>query len=277
MRKPDISPFFFKGRGHAAVLLTHGFTGTPYEMRSLGRALARAGISARGILLPGHECSEDMTHVTRKDWYRAVREAYQDLRSEYDRVGLVGLSMGGLLSLHLASDPQMEVDAVATLAAPMFLYGWQARMLLPVVAASPLGKRWRWEKSSPGNIRCDKARAMHPSLRWCMASALGELRAVLRETRPRLAQVKAPLLIQHGRHDSTALVQSAEILYNRVGSQHKEKIILPESYHVITVDVESKTVERNVVRFMRHWLHSKAPVTEQAVTAVAGGKSAATV
>ncbi len=263
-KNPETEPFFFKGRGRAAVLLVHGFTGTPYEMRGLGRALSRAGITAKGIRLPGHDAPESMTHVTRADWRRAVREAYAELRAEYEHVGVVGLSMGGLLSLDLTADlqeGQRAPDAVVSLAAPMFMYGWQARMLLPVVAASPLAKRWRWEKKEPGNIRDPRAKAVHPSIRWCMASALGELRTLMLEVRRKLHRVKAPLLIIHGQHDTTALVQSADILFHQAASRHREKIILPDSYHIITVDVEHRRVEREVVRWMKHWL--KAGAAEQ--------------
>ena len=55
---PDLSsplaqPFFFP-EGEHAVLLMHGFTGSPAHMRKLGEALHARGFAVRGILLPGH-------------------------------------------------------------------------------------------------------------------------------------------------------------------------------------------------------------------------------
>ena len=108
----DSGPFFFEAGSDAAVLLIHGFTGTPYEVRGLGLALAEAGITARGIRLPGHESSEALNCATRDDWRRAVRAAFLDLKDRYRHVGVAGLSMGGLLSLDLAADPQLPVEAV---------------------------------------------------------------------------------------------------------------------------------------------------------------------
>jgi carboxylesterase len=251
----DTSPFYFAGNGRAAALLVHGFTGTPYEMRGLGERLAEAGITARGIRLPGHERPENMVLAGREDWRAAVRKAFIELRNEHTRVALVGLSMGGLLSLDLAGSEDTVVDAVVSMGAPMFLYGWRARYLLPAVAASPLRTRWIWRKDQPGNIRDPDARERHPSLQWCGVAALDELRCLLRETRRKLPKVKAPALVLHGRHDTTALVQSADILYRRLGSAHKEKVILPQSYHVVTVDVERKRVANEVVRFLQWALH----------------------
>ena len=46
-------PFFLEGGEHA-VLLTHGFTGTPAHMRPLGEYLHAQGFTVQGILLPGH-------------------------------------------------------------------------------------------------------------------------------------------------------------------------------------------------------------------------------
>jgi carboxylesterase len=246
----NTAPFFFPGDGRRAALLIHGFTGTPYEMRGLGEALAAEGIAARGIRLPGHDSSDSMTGVLRAQWREAVREAFYELRRTHERVAVVGLSMGGLLSLDIASDPGVQVDAVVSLAAPMFLYGWQAKYLLPFVASSPLKTAWKWRKRHRGNIRDTHARERHPSLMWCTVDAIGELRLLLHEVRARLGAVTAPILIIHGQHDGTALVQSADILYRRVGSHHKEKIILPESAHIVTVDLERKQVEREVTRFL---------------------------
>jgi carboxylesterase len=38
----------------AQALLLHGYTGTPYEVRIVGEALAERGVGCRAPLLPGH-------------------------------------------------------------------------------------------------------------------------------------------------------------------------------------------------------------------------------
>lgn len=228
-------------------------------MRGVGRALAAAGISAYGIRLPGHHAPEDLSAATRAHWRAAVRHAFISLRKQYDNVAVVGQSMGGLLALDLAAQPGLHVDAVVSLAAPMFLYGWRARFLLPLVANTPLRRRWKWVKKQPGNIRDPEARARHPSLRWCHVSALEELRQLLCEVRAKLPTVNTPLLVVHGQLDTTAPVASANILYERVASAHREKVILAQSYHVLTVDVERSWLEREVVGFLhRVWRVAQA-------------------
>ena len=47
----DAGAFDLPGGGRAAALCLHGLTGTPYEVRPLGEALAAAGIRALGPAL----------------------------------------------------------------------------------------------------------------------------------------------------------------------------------------------------------------------------------
>src|SRR5271154_6266158 len=51
---PTLTAPFELGIGPGACLLVHGFTGTPWDVRPLGEALAAGGFRVRGIPLPGH-------------------------------------------------------------------------------------------------------------------------------------------------------------------------------------------------------------------------------
>ena len=76
-----------------AVVCVHSFTGTPYEMRYLGERLADGGFHVRGVLLPGHGTSpEDLDRTTWHDWTGAVEAAFDELRTDFERVAVVGQS-----------------------------------------------------------------------------------------------------------------------------------------------------------------------------------------
>ena len=51
---PYSQPFFREGTKDEAVLLIHGFTATPSQMRPLADVLSAEGYAVRGVLLPGH-------------------------------------------------------------------------------------------------------------------------------------------------------------------------------------------------------------------------------
>ena len=100
----DKSPIFVPGKG-PSVLCLHGFTGTPYEVAPLARALATAGFAVSAPLLEGHGENAAALAATRwQDWLASAEEAFDRLRAGAGGgpVAIAGFSMGGLLALRLA-------------------------------------------------------------------------------------------------------------------------------------------------------------------------------
>jgi carboxylesterase len=85
------------------ILLIHGFTASPAEMRPMAEYLAGQGFRSKGIVLPGHGTRvEDMWKVKGEDWITAVEKAYEELAKECRHVFLAGVSLGAVLSCHVA-------------------------------------------------------------------------------------------------------------------------------------------------------------------------------
>ncbi len=105
----DPSAFFLEGGytgegDRTGVLLIHGYTGSPTEMRWIGDYLHARGLTVSGPLLPGHGTTpEAMNRCRWTDWTGHVEAALADLRARCTRVFVGGLSMGSLLTLHLAA------------------------------------------------------------------------------------------------------------------------------------------------------------------------------
>jgi len=105
---PLAAPFSLEGDRPDAVLLLHGWTGSPAHLRVLGTELNEAGFPVHAPLLAGHGTSlDDMTQTGWRDWMRSAVEGAL-LVSNTGRLHLVGLSMGGLMALLMArsSTPQ---------------------------------------------------------------------------------------------------------------------------------------------------------------------------
>jgi carboxylesterase len=100
---PGAEPFSSPG-GPVGALVLHGFTGCPQSVRPLAEAFAAAGYAVESPLLPGHGTSvDDMLATGFEDWSSAVEATYLDLAARCSHVVVAGLSMGGTLSLWLAS------------------------------------------------------------------------------------------------------------------------------------------------------------------------------
>ncbi|HUW53116.1 MAG TPA: alpha/beta fold hydrolase, partial [Rhodanobacter sp.] len=104
--------FFFEG-GRSGVLLIHGLTGTPMEMRLLGKGLNRAGFTVHGMQLAGH-CgnADDLLGTGWRDWYASVEKAADEMLDKVDHLFVGGLSMGALLALKLAAEQPERVAGV---------------------------------------------------------------------------------------------------------------------------------------------------------------------
>jgi carboxylesterase len=227
------------------VVCVHGFTGTPYEVRFLGEAIARAGFTVHGLRLPGHGTSmADLDRTRWTDWVGAVEHAVLAMRARTREVVLVGQSLGGLLALHHAAH-RKDVVAVATLAAPLWLGGLATR-----VATWTRGSRIRAiPKLGGSDIRDRRAKAENPCYPAIPTRALGEFVDFMTRVRGELAAITQPVLVLHAEHDHTAPIACAAEIARATRAERIR--ILPRSYHLIAADVERDVVAAEVVAFVR--------------------------
>jgi len=232
--------FDLVGDGDVGVVLVHGFTGTPYEVRYLGEQLWRAGYSAHAPLLPGHGTTvSELERTTWHDWSAAVESALEAMQKRHRHVAIVGQSLGGLLALYSASR-RRDLCAVVSLAAPLWLRGlarWAVHVpvrLLPKLGGS--------------DARDRRVRAENPGYRAVPTRALAQVIEMMRIADAALPEITQPVLVIHARHDHTAPVACAARIAERARARRVR--ILPRSYHLIAADVERDVVAAEVLAFI---------------------------
>lgn len=258
--------FFFQG-GRRGVLLIHGLTGTPMEMRLLGKGLNRAGFTVCGMQLAGH-CGdvEDLLATGWRDWYASVEQAADDMLGKVDQLFVGGLSMGALLALKLAAQRSRQIAGVGVFGATFRYDGWSiprmARLsfLLPLLKAVGIGRHRSFMEQPPYGIRDERLRAQISSAMLSGDSAaaglpgnpwysLAEMHELAADVRRRLPQVTSPCLVAHASEDDVASLWNAELVLRRV-SAPTELLLLEDSYHMITVDKQRRAlVERTAAFF----------------------------
>lgn len=93
-------PFSHEGSSSTGVLVLHGFTGNPSSMTNQARAFAEAGMHVEQPRLPGHGTTlADMQTTDWSDWSGEAAAAYDRLAERVDQIVVIGLSMGGTLTL----------------------------------------------------------------------------------------------------------------------------------------------------------------------------------
>lgn len=244
-------PYFCAG-GPVGCLVLHGFTASPAEVRWLAEYLAGQGYTVYAPRLTGHGTSpEDLARTRWRDWYASALDGYHLLRERCEKVVIVGHSMGGLLTLLLASE--QPVAGAAVLAAPMHL-SLLARMSPYIYPFYPysdqsdqtdLPERIREEQAARGETVLGRVRYD----RWPTRS-VAELWRLINIVKGRLPLVTVPLLLMYAERDPLALIAHGEQVMRGVSSTDVEWQSLTRCAHIVTQDTERETVFSEVAKFI---------------------------
>jgi carboxylesterase len=246
----DGEPFFWEA-GPTGVLLLHGLTATPAEVRLLAQALHQAGHTVMAPLLPGHGTRpEDLNEVRWRDWAWEAEQAYHFLATHCDRVFVGGESTGGVLALHLATK-HAEIAGLLCFA-PAIQMALPTSELVRLYVAAPLMEAI--PKKNVGTNPYWQGYKVNPL--WAGV----ELVRLGREVRRNLAQVRQPVLVVQGRHDETIDPASGQIILEGVSSEMKELYWMAESGHVILLEEERDKIARLTLDFINRCLNPNSPV-----------------
>jgi len=231
----DLSAFHLEG-GPVGCLLVHGFTGSPPEMRLVGDYLNQRGIAVSAPLLPGHgTVPEDLNRTRWQDWLASAEEALLALRAQCEVVFIAGLSMGTLLTVHLA----VKYPDVAgiVLYSPAVKVANKLLPLLPLLG--PFVRQWPKEESDLTDSEAEERIWSYPT--W-PTRGVSQLVKLMRVVLDELKDVRAPALVFYSTLDTSIHPTAGQLTFDRLGSQDKELVTLHNSGHVITVDSERESV-----------------------------------
>ena len=254
---PTAEPFFFVGDStKPACLLIHGFTGTPKEMRWMGKYLNEQGYTCLGVRLAGHATNpEDMIRSRYTDWIASVEDGYHLLCGVTDKIFLVGLSMGGILSLLMST--QLGVRGVIAMSTPSRLPTDYPIWLLKLVS---LVMRYRPKtKEVPGSGWFDKsAYADHISYSKNPVRSSAELKKLILAMHVALPKVDVPVLLMHSKDDTYVLPENMERIYaGLINASDKAKLYITGSGHVLPRDAARQQVFQSTLEFIQRIESSK--------------------
>jgi carboxylesterase len=272
-------PFELQGYGNnarIAIMLIHGFTGSPSELRRIGYYLNDLGYTVKGILLPGHGTTPEAMHATGwKEWYDQVLSEYERLVSDQrtQHVVAVGHSMGGLLALMLASE--RKLSGVASLSAPIYLksrktlLAWPLQYFVKYIHKKPK-QRDGWHPAAADDVNMisgadtnhdhgqQQIRIMEPvtvfeeacSYDRTPVRSIVSLRRLISKVKKRLAAIETPILIAQGKKDRVVQAKSAAYIHQQIGSPNKRLSYYAHSSHGMLLDRERKDIYADIHAFI---------------------------
>jgi carboxylesterase len=248
---PTAEPFFLLGdSSKPACLLIHGFTGTPKEMRLMGEFLNGQGYTCLGIRLAGHATNpEDMIRSRWTDWVASVEDGYQLLCGMTDHIFLIGLSMGGILSLLMST--RLQVKGVVAMSTPSRLPTdyptWFIELISHVIRYRPKSKE------PPGSGWFDKAAYQdHVAYAQNPVRSTAELKKLILEMHSALPMVKVPVLLMHSKDERYILPDNVEDIYaGLANASDKTKLYLTGSGHNLPRDASRAQVFQAALEFIQ--------------------------
>lgn len=273
---------FLEGTNGSTVILIHGLTGTPNEMKSLANYLNKRGYTVIVPRMARHgESIWVLKGVTWQEIYASLRQVL--LTGEASRITgpifVSGLSMGALFALLLADEFRDRVCGVSCLAPTLFYDGWNtpfAKLFFPF-AYTPLRHIFYFKETLPYGIKNETIQnrihkyystarlddvedAEQYGYPYFPVTLLHQLQLMVKHMNKKFPGMDFPIQLIQAKDDDVASVKNSKFIYDRVKSEIKEMVLLYNSYHVITADQERDTVAEKVTGFFDRLRVSQAAV-----------------
>lgn len=226
-----------------AIILFHAFTGSPIDVNSVGRGLAREGYTVYLPTLDGHgtENPDDLLEYGIKDWVRNGTEAYQTLVDDgYTNISVFGLSLGGIV----ATDVMLH-NNVQT-------YGTFSSPVLPDRETKVPENFWLYYKflkkkagMSEAEVEAQKSGVMKK-----LDKTLTDISEHLKTLVPEYPHIDIPVFIGQGGKDEMVDASIARDFAERLTNAKVDFHWYEDAPHVITTGRAGKETEKDLLTFL---------------------------
>ena len=263
----DRYSFHLPGTNGRGVLLIHGLTGIPSEMKFVARALNRRGYSVYAPLLPGHGMGREGLIATKwQDWLDGTLEAAGRFGRTVDGVYAAGICVGGKLGMMAARRMPQVIRATAIYSACFKYDGRKAPFryrFAPALAVALKLRHWQ-RKSYPETpelgIKDERMRRFMQSAEAegvvdeFPAQSVLEMYRLGRAMKRELRDMRVPALILHAREDDLSSPRNSNLIARDIGAP-RELHLLEDSYHMIHVDRQHRKVSDLTADFFEKHRH----------------------
>ena len=242
-------PFLFEGgTKDKGVLLVHGWTSTPYEVRRLGKFLNENGYTVYGLMLTGHgTVPKDLEDVEYTEWIKDIKEGYDKLKLTCSKVYVGGTSIGANLALILA-EQEKDLSGIILMATPYKMRMEKAALFFAKLLLH-LKKKYR-KKFYPPTFGVATTITRLISYQSYPVQSVLEAFKLVQEARKNLGGVKQPCLLLQSTHDHIVSKNSMEKIYEQIGSEIKKKSYIEKAYHTFISDIKNEHVFEEILDFI---------------------------
>jgi carboxylesterase len=267
--------------GPRGVLLIHSLGGSPLELKFVANALSRQGYTVYCPVVPGITFGTDVSGMSSwRDWYKAVEEAFVDLRKHCTHIVIGGASAGAVLALRLAALHAEEAPGVVLFAPTLAVNGWAipwSLNLFRLVSDKWTARLFKFRTRGPHGIKDERVRnfaldamkgdgASPADITVRGGGTVYEFFRLVRNVKPLLNRVNHHTLIFHPRQDDQSDIANTMFLQRHLGGL-VEVCVLDDSYHLVTLDRQRGFVAERTVDFIERAMSKIVPAAEAGRTA----------
>jgi carboxylesterase len=238
-------PFYLQGKNKKGILLIHGFTASPQELKELGQYLNEKGFTVSCPLLKGHGTSpENLFNYKYQDWLNQLKKELNQLTHICDEVHIIGNSFGGNLAVLIANSSN-KVKSVSLLASP-FTSRFDKFMRL----GAYIFKNVKLFKKK--NLSKKVKKVYKKSRRVCYEQvplfSILEVGRVIKMSRKILPKIKKPVLLIQAENDNIIPHHNIDYLLSRLNNL--KIFLVPKSIHVFLADNNKEIAFEEIYKFV---------------------------
>jgi len=216
--------------------------GSPRQFDKLAESVHRTGFNTTAVLLPGHGGSpKEFSSGTMERWLEHVY-AETGRFLGHDKIYLVGHSMGGLIAINTAVRYEGRVSGVFLIACPFKFRTFSAYSL------SVRLKQVFYNKTNPMKAAylTSSSVQLRPGIIRHSAKPALELKKLMKVTKDKLPDVRAPVTAVYSVSDELVSTDSLEILQTGLTKSNFKGLVLSDSLHAYYPLHEQTVIENQL-------------------------------
>ncbi len=242
------APFYHQRGSNIGVLCIHGLFGSPNQFCDIAEVIGNLGYDCKALLLPGHGGTcQDFAKSTYKQWKTYAQKEIRQMQQKYDKLYLVGHSMGSLFCLDFADE--MQVDGIILINTPMRVSITARKFVMcaeVVLTSKTIADRFD-EGEGKSVYSVDNGRWFE-YIPWIIPM-LGIYRLIF-ETKLNLPNITTPTLIFQSKRDDTVSYKSIYQFKKHMKSDNTKIVLLAESNHAYFTKRDLNVMKRLVHKFV---------------------------
>lgn len=216
-------------------LLIHGYTGGPFEFDALASYLQKEGYRTLCPTLHGHGGPrKKLRYSSYEKWIESAEGAYLELLKECTDITVIGFSMGGLLTFHLAG--KYKPRCIISMSTPIHCIDYK-----------------NLKEDLLHSVQTKNMKRLREYFFSCFTPMMANInfQILLHHSKGILPNIEVPTLILQGKKDSVVKSSSAQFIYDHIASSNKEIQFYELSNHLLHYSDERDLIYTDILRFIK--------------------------